>query len=98
VDDIPVLRATGFWRHAFGPVEPWILILWADEKTEPGPNEVERESYTVVSLGCRWNVSAAFALEVKAENLWDETYFPVADGQAVPAMGRRAGLTARFAF
>jgi outer membrane receptor protein involved in Fe transport len=98
VDDIPALRATGLWRRTFGPVEPWVRVLWADTKTDAGPNEVERDSYTVISLGCRWATSDTFSLEIKADNLLDEAYFPVADGQAVPAMGRNVSVKARMGF
>ena len=96
IDDIPALRAAASWRRAFGAFEPWMMVQWADDKTDPGPNELERESYTVIGLGCAWTVTDAFSVELKADNLLDEAYFPVADNQGVMAMGRRIVLGATF--
>jgi outer membrane cobalamin receptor len=98
VDDIPALRAAAFWRRAFGAFEPWALLQWADDKTDPGPNEVERDSYATIGLGCRWSHASGFSLEVKADNLLDEAYYAVADNQAVMAMGRSVVVRARMAF
>lgn len=61
-------------------------------KDDPGSGEKAIPSADVLSAAVSYELREGFRLSLNGENLLDETYFPSADEQAVPATERAVGI------
>ncbi len=87
IDDQKPLTINGGFYKRLKRFEPFIFFTWGDRYSNPGPNEVERESYFVLNLGSNYELDK-LNLYFKIENFFDDTYTPQGDNKAVPQMGR----------
>ena len=67
-------------------------------KSDPGPAESSHQSYSRLDLRLSWFLSQGWQLYMKGQNLTNRDYYPNADPDVPPAMGRslRIGLQVRF--
>src|SRR5262245_40513937 len=99
VDDISPETATVQARKSFGD-RFWIQLRtgWVGELDDPGPNEVEREDYTLVDLSAGWRITKSLELSFLVRNLLDESYRLTPDRRSPLAPGISGIVSARLTF
>lgn len=90
--DVPADRAAvqADWRRGRWAVQARLQHRW--EKDDPASGEQAIPSADLLSAALSFEVREGFRLSLSGNNLLDETYFPSADDQAVPAAERSVGL------
>ncbi len=96
IDDIPPAKFTATFTPSAGRFEPFLNIQLADDKSHPGPSELERGSWAVVNIGCACRFTDAFKGTLKISNAGDQFYWASADESAVPSEGRNVTLSFRY--
>jgi len=92
LSDVPADRVAlqADWRRGRWAVQGRLQHRW--EKDDPGSGEQAIPSADVLSAAFSYEIREGFRVSFSGENLLDETYFPSADDQAVPAAERSLGL------
>ena len=99
LDDIPPENLAVQARKELGQ-GGWVQLraAYMGRLDEPGPNEVEVDSYTLVDASAGWRFAPAVELQLLVRNLLDETYLLTADRRSPLAPGVSAVLAARLEF
>lgn len=95
IDDLKPLSLNFGFIKKINNFQPFLLFTLSDELKDPGPNELERESYFVLSTGINYYYND-FIFSIKGENLFDKSYIPQGDEKAVPQMGRNFLLSINY--
>jgi iron complex outermembrane receptor protein len=94
VNDIPPARA--ILGLQYNPdVSRWnasLEIVHLFEKSDPGPDELLRESATLFNATAEYEFHKSLSLRVFGSNLFDKTYYDSSDNRAPLAMGRSVGI------
>lgn len=95
IDDLKPLSLNFGFMKKVNNFEPFLLFTLSDELKNPGPNELQRESYFILNTGFNYYYKA-FTFSIKCENLFDKNYIPQGDEKAVPQIGRNFLISIKY--
>jgi iron complex outermembrane receptor protein len=98
LNHIPPTRLTFWGKHSFGNfwLEPKVIL--SSSKRNPGPLEIETESYVLFDTILGFHASNHLTLMAIAGNILNQTYRASSDEQGVDAPGMGVVLKVRYTF
>ncbi len=93
IDDIAPPNGWVTLRYSFGRAFTFGRVATFLDQDEPGPNELERDGYTLFDLGGGYRFNDAIEVNLIVRNVADKRYFSAADNAADLATGRIVSLS-----